>query len=513
MKIIKEKIFYSPTDLNNFVACKYHIKNDLTAKDKGLKKKEKSADLKLRIEYGKKHEQEYFKILCKKHKKHITIDPNQPTGKKYEDTVKAIKNGYDLKGMVIKLVDAKGNHYANMELYWSDVSLTNAARSLSGIWQRVDSNGNPIKSEFIGRAKQIEEHCGVYLRRDGIDVGKIVKGQMDGIIKPGSNAVDITDSQEAVDAVVYNFEHLEGSLSGYDLDNLFQIIEGQAKIFKTINDPTGPGMASMEGYDEAKTFNNIYEKTNEVLNNFKASQTFKNMNAEDQQRIIQLFKAKQYQEFKDLMPKEVGEMAGPQDQDFLDSQSIGDASKVDGFSEGDLSDLADGTRSLGMKLDATTTPKATTGQNFYQGIQEIPWKKILLNPKLLVLLGSKILEYGQKKYEPREIHNMFYGVFDPVRIIMIHIYCALRNETVESVMSRNIDIDAEAESAGLSDDDQQADEASDESLRDHYERGNFHKLKISDFLFEGTVTKKVHKKNNIEIEHQKLQSQFKNMFK
>ena len=66
MKIIKEKIFYSPTDLNNFVACKYHIKNDLTAKDKGLKKKEKSADLKLRIEYGKKHEQEYFKILCKK---------------------------------------------------------------------------------------------------------------------------------------------------------------------------------------------------------------------------------------------------------------------------------------------------------------------------------------------------------------------------------------------------------------------------------------------------------------
>ena len=41
MKIIKQKILYSPTDLNNFVACKYHIKNDLTAKDKGLKKKRK----------------------------------------------------------------------------------------------------------------------------------------------------------------------------------------------------------------------------------------------------------------------------------------------------------------------------------------------------------------------------------------------------------------------------------------------------------------------------------------
>ena len=59
MKISKDKILYSPTDLNNFVSCKYHIKNDLTAKDLGLKKKEKSTDLKLRIEYGKEHEKEY----------------------------------------------------------------------------------------------------------------------------------------------------------------------------------------------------------------------------------------------------------------------------------------------------------------------------------------------------------------------------------------------------------------------------------------------------------------------
>ena len=28
MKISKDKILYSPTDLNNFVSCKYHIKND-----------------------------------------------------------------------------------------------------------------------------------------------------------------------------------------------------------------------------------------------------------------------------------------------------------------------------------------------------------------------------------------------------------------------------------------------------------------------------------------------------
>ena len=91
MKLNKNKISYSPTDLNNFVSCKYHIKNDLVAKELNLTKKEKSADLKLRIEYGKKHEQEYFKILSKKHKKYITIDPKQTAKKKYEDTIKAIK--------------------------------------------------------------------------------------------------------------------------------------------------------------------------------------------------------------------------------------------------------------------------------------------------------------------------------------------------------------------------------------------------------------------------------------
>ena len=63
MKINKNKISYSPTDLNNFVSCKYYIKNDLAAKELGLTKKEKSADLKLRIEYGKKHEQELKHVI------------------------------------------------------------------------------------------------------------------------------------------------------------------------------------------------------------------------------------------------------------------------------------------------------------------------------------------------------------------------------------------------------------------------------------------------------------------
>ena len=96
MEIKKNKIIYSPTDLNNYVACKYIIKNDLSAKDLGLKKKVKSADLKLRIEYGNEHEKKYFKVLSQKCKKTIKIDPEQPKNKKYEETITAIKSGYDV---------------------------------------------------------------------------------------------------------------------------------------------------------------------------------------------------------------------------------------------------------------------------------------------------------------------------------------------------------------------------------------------------------------------------------
>jgi len=39
MRIIKNKTLYSPTDLNNFVSCKYHIKNDLLAEEKKIKDK------------------------------------------------------------------------------------------------------------------------------------------------------------------------------------------------------------------------------------------------------------------------------------------------------------------------------------------------------------------------------------------------------------------------------------------------------------------------------------------
>ena len=98
MKINNENknIQFSPTDLNNFVSCKYIIKNSLLAKDLNLKKKEITADQRLRIEHGNKHEENHLQILKKKNKKNITIDPKQPSQKKFKDTIHALKKGYDL---------------------------------------------------------------------------------------------------------------------------------------------------------------------------------------------------------------------------------------------------------------------------------------------------------------------------------------------------------------------------------------------------------------------------------
>ena len=56
MKIEKEKIFTSPSDLDNFTLCKYHIKNDKLSFKKNLLKRKPIGDLELIIELGLKHE-------------------------------------------------------------------------------------------------------------------------------------------------------------------------------------------------------------------------------------------------------------------------------------------------------------------------------------------------------------------------------------------------------------------------------------------------------------------------
>jgi uncharacterized protein len=96
MKINEQKILYSPSDLNNFISCKYHIKNDLVAKELSLKKKEISADIKLWRKYGDEHEAKYLKLLQENNKPNITIDPKQSDQERFEATKDAIKKGFKL---------------------------------------------------------------------------------------------------------------------------------------------------------------------------------------------------------------------------------------------------------------------------------------------------------------------------------------------------------------------------------------------------------------------------------
>ena len=60
MKIIKNKFYTSPSDLNNFVSCKYLIKNEIKFLNKEIEKNEESFDKKLWKEFGLKHEKKTF---------------------------------------------------------------------------------------------------------------------------------------------------------------------------------------------------------------------------------------------------------------------------------------------------------------------------------------------------------------------------------------------------------------------------------------------------------------------
>ena len=65
MKVKDSKVKYSPSDLNNFVNCKYHIYNDLVEHDQKLKKKEPSEDVKLWRRFGEEHEKKHLKLFQK----------------------------------------------------------------------------------------------------------------------------------------------------------------------------------------------------------------------------------------------------------------------------------------------------------------------------------------------------------------------------------------------------------------------------------------------------------------
>ena len=96
MKIKNKKFLTSPSDLNNFVSCKYLIKNEIKFLNKEIRRNEESIDQKLWKEFGIKHEKKHFDLLKKYYKKNISIKQDLTEEERYKKTIEAVKKGYDL---------------------------------------------------------------------------------------------------------------------------------------------------------------------------------------------------------------------------------------------------------------------------------------------------------------------------------------------------------------------------------------------------------------------------------
>ena len=96
MKIKKNKFFISPSDLNNFVACKYTAINEIKYHNKEIKKSVGGANDKLWKEMGIEHEKNQYKILKDLYKKSITIKSDLDEKDRFDETVRAMQKGYDL---------------------------------------------------------------------------------------------------------------------------------------------------------------------------------------------------------------------------------------------------------------------------------------------------------------------------------------------------------------------------------------------------------------------------------
>ena len=87
MKILNKKILTSPSDLNNFVSCKYLIKNEIKFLNKKIQRNEQSIDQKLWKEFGIKHEKKHFELLKKYYKKNVSIKQDLSEEERYKKTL------------------------------------------------------------------------------------------------------------------------------------------------------------------------------------------------------------------------------------------------------------------------------------------------------------------------------------------------------------------------------------------------------------------------------------------
>ena len=95
MKIKNNKFFISPSDLNNFIACKYTALNEIKFHNKEIKKNNDKANDELWKKMGIDHEKKHYKILKDKYKKNITIKSDLNENDRFNETVSAIQKGYD----------------------------------------------------------------------------------------------------------------------------------------------------------------------------------------------------------------------------------------------------------------------------------------------------------------------------------------------------------------------------------------------------------------------------------
>ena len=96
MKFKDKIILISPSDLNNFVSCKYLTINEIKFLKKIIKRNEESIDQKLWKKYGLDHEHKHFQIFKKDYKKLISINQEESEEIRYQKTIDAIKAGHEL---------------------------------------------------------------------------------------------------------------------------------------------------------------------------------------------------------------------------------------------------------------------------------------------------------------------------------------------------------------------------------------------------------------------------------
>ena len=95
MKISKGKYLTSPSDLNNFISCKYIAKNNIQFLNKKIEKKGETIDQKIRKEFGIKHEEKIFKQFKEKYKSHAVITSNGDENQRAEETITAMEKGVE----------------------------------------------------------------------------------------------------------------------------------------------------------------------------------------------------------------------------------------------------------------------------------------------------------------------------------------------------------------------------------------------------------------------------------